>query len=48
MENGELKMENREKIKKQKKALEYFIKNPINTGIKDLKAIQKIKSEMKC
>ncbi len=35
----------KERIKKQKEAFEYFIKNPVDTGIKDLKAIQKVKSE---
>jgi predicted transcriptional regulator len=38
------KLEN-ERIKKKKEAMEYFLNNPINTGIKDLKAIQKVKSE---
>ena len=38
------KLENK-RIKKQKEALNYFLNNPIQTGIKDLKAIQKVKSE---
>jgi len=38
------KLENK-KIQAQKEALNYFLNNPIQTGIKDLKAIQKVKSE---
>jgi len=38
------KMEN-ERIKNKKEAIEYFLNNPINTGIKETKAIQKVKSE---
>jgi RHH-type rel operon transcriptional repressor/antitoxin RelB len=38
------KLEN-ERIKNKKEALEYFINNPVDTGIKELKAIQKVKSE---
>jgi len=35
----------KERIKNQQKAIEYFAKNPITTDIKELKAIQKVKSE---
>ncbi len=35
----------KDRIKKQKEAFEYFVKNPVNTGINDLKAVQKVKSE---
>jgi len=35
----------KDRIKKQKEAFEYFVKNPINTEISDLKAVQKVKSE---
>jgi len=35
----------KDRIKKQKEAFEYFVKNPVNTEISDLKAVQKVKSE---
>ncbi|WP_024788248.1 MULTISPECIES: ribbon-helix-helix protein, CopG family [unclassified Lebetimonas] len=34
-----------ERLKNKKEALEYFMNNPVDTGIKELKAIQKVKSE---
>jgi len=46
--NKYLESAEKDRIKNQKEAFEYFIKNPVNTGIKDLKAIQKVKSENIC
>ena len=34
-----------EKIKEQQEAINFLLSNPIDTGIKDLKVIQKVKSE---
>jgi metal-responsive CopG/Arc/MetJ family transcriptional regulator len=33
------------RLKNKKEAFEYFLNNPVDTGISDLKAIQKVKSE---
>ena len=46
--NKYLESAEKDRIKNQKEAFEYFIKNPVKTGIKDLKAIQKVKSENIC
>ncbi len=40
-----LKKVEEEKIKQQKEAIEFLLKNPIHTDIKSLKAIQKVKGE---
>jgi len=33
------------RIKEQKEAINYLLKNPINTNMKNLKVIQKVKNE---